>query len=216
MKKKFLPFLAVLAMAIVIAGGTLCVSADTQIGNANLIVTGMATLEAKADLCTFSGSIRTVADDMNTAESKCEEIAAKVRDVFSEYGTVSECHSEVSPMYGQNGYSACKYFCFETEKTDSLPQIREKLAQAGLNCIEGTAYSCKDDSEYRIQALQQAIADAKEKAAALGAVGELVKVEETCCYPSCYGHNGKITENRVIFTASVRAVFRIKKTAEND
>lgn len=215
MKKKFLLSLAVLAMIVVFAGSFLCVSADTQIGNANLIVTGTASVEAKADICTFSGSIRTVANDMNSAESKCEEIAAKVRDVFSEYGTVTECHSDVSPMYGQNGYTASKYFSFETEKTDSLPQIRGKLAQAGLNCIEGTAYSCKDDSEYRIQALQQAIADAKEKAAALGAVGELVSVEETCCYPSCYGPNGKITENRVIFTATVRAVFRIKNTAEN-
>ena len=215
MKKKFFPILAILALTAVLAGRSLCVSADTQIGNAALIVTGTATVEAKADLCTFYGSIRTIADDMNAAESKCEEIAANVRDVFSEYGTVSECRSDISPMYGQNGYTASKYFSFETEKTDNLPQIREKLAQTGLNCIEGTAYSCKDDSHYSMQALQQAIADAKEKAAALGAAGELVSVEETCCYPSCYGQNGNVTENRVVFTASVRAVFRTRKTAEN-
>lgn len=216
MKKKFLPLLAILALTAVLASGVLCVSADTQIGNANLIVTGTATLETKADLCTFSGSIQTVADDMSSAESKCEEIAIKVREAFSEYGTVTECHSNVSLMYGQNGYTASKYFSFETEKTDSLPQIREKLAQAGLNCIEGTSYACKDDSEFRIQALQMAIADAKKKATALGATGELVRVEETCCYPSCYGRNGNITENRVTFTATVRAVFRVKNTAENN
>lgn len=216
MKKKILPVLTLLILTSVLTFGTLCASADTQIGNANLIVTGTATWEAEANLCSFSGSIQTMADDMSTAETKCEEIAAKVRQAFSAYGTVTECHSNVSPMYGQNGYTASKYFSFETEKTDSLPQIREKLTQAGLNCIEGTSYSCKDDSQHRIRALQLAIEDAKKKAAALGSTGELVRVEETCCYPSCYGISGNITENRVIFTATVRAVFRVKtKDAEN-
>ncbi len=210
MKGKFLPLIAGAILCAALSCTSVCAFADQTIGDADLVVTGSASLEADADFCTFSGSIHTVADEKPDAARKCEEIAAEVSKVFSEYGTATQCRFEVSPMYGQTGFAADACFSFETDRTDSIPAIREKLLQTGLTYIDGPVYSCKEDAQYRAQALQMAIADAKAKAEALGAAGTLVMVEETCCYPCCYGAGG-ITENRVTYTACVRAVFRTQK-----
>lgn len=110
-------------------------------------------------------------------------------------------------MYESNGYTATRYLTFTTDKTDNMNEIREKLASAGVNRLDGVCYRMKDDSALKLRALQLAVENAKAKAAALGASGDLVKVEEISCYPTFRNCGDGKYDNGVTYTASVRAVF---------
>lgn len=72
-------------------------------------------------------------------------------------------------------------------------------------------FSCKEDGEYKLEALRLAIDNAREKAKALGAEGELVHVEEQCCYPCA---RGGTSDGKVTYTATVRAVFAKARHAD--
>ena len=214
-KRKFWILIAALCLLFCIGAGSLCAFAETQpadLGGACLIVTGTASVEAKADTCTFNGNIEAAGNDMHTAQEKCAEIFAKAREVFSAYGSVREEHSSAYPNEG-TGYTAAKYLTFITNQTDKAEEIRAALAKAGVSCLDGVCYSCKNDAQYKLTALQKAIEDARQKAAALGTDGKLVRVEETCCYP-CVRNEG--AEGTVTYNASVRAVFaRLPQRTEN-
>lgn len=211
-KSKWILLILTLTLLVCIGVGTVSAyAAETaQIGDALLSVNGTATVRTEADECTFGGTIECVGNDMKSAEENCAEICKKIYEAFKPYGSVRENHSSAYPSYGSAGYTASRYLTFRTERTEKLSEIREALAKAGIACLEGVTYLCKDDSQLRLNALQQAIENARAKAAALGATGEIVRVEETSCYPSgCGGEDGTVG-----FVANVRVLFAHKPKEE--
>ena len=211
-KSKIVLLTAIIGLTALIGAGSVCAFADTTettagIDNAHLIVMGCADVQGEADECVISGSIEAIGNDMADAEKKSGEILTKAREIFKPYGEVCENHYGVYPMYESNGYTATRYLTFTTDKTDNMNEIREKLASAGVNRLDGVCYRMKDDSALKLRALQLAVENAKAKAAALGASGELVKVEEISCYPTFRDCGDGKYDNGVTYTASVRAVF---------
>ena len=209
-QKKYLIAAAVLGLLFCIGAGSLCAAAQTPVGDACLSVTGSATVEATADACSFGGCIEAVGNDMRAAEEAAAALLRSVKDVFAAYGSVREESSSAYPS-GNAGYTATKYLCFMTEQTDKAAEIRAALAKTGVTCLDGVRYYCRNDQSYKLDALQKAIENAREKAKALGAEGELVRVEEQCCYPCARCEE---TAEKVTYTATVRAVFAKRPHAE--
>lgn len=201
--KKLIAAVAALGLLACLGAGSLCAFAQTPVGDACLTVTGTASVEADADACSFCGSIEAAGNDMRAAEEAAAEILRTVKDVFAAYGSVKEESSSAYPS-GPTGYTATKYLSFVTDKADKAEEIRAALAKTGVTCLDGVRYLCRNDQSHKLDALQKAIENAREKAKALGASGELVHVEEQCCYPCARSENkaGKVT-----YTATVRAVF---------
>lgn len=213
MKGKRILLAAAFLLTAALALGATSAFADTLPENACLCVNGTATVTAPADLCSFSGCIRTLGDDLGSAAQKAEDAALAVFECFKEYGDAHETYSCAEPMYGQNGFTACKYFLFTTERIGDLAAMRKALTEAGLTSLDGCCYGLKDDSALRSQALNAAIADARAKAEALGCGGELMRVEEQCCCPC--GPQSGAQDACVCITVSVRAVFFTPKEREN-
>ena len=209
--KKLLIIAAVLGLAACIGAGSICASAQAQpVGDACLSVTGTASVEAEADACSFGGCIEAAGNDMRAAEEAAAELLRSVKDTFAAYGTVKEESSSAYPS-GSTGYTATKYLSFVTDKADKAEEIRAALAKTGVTCLDGVRYYCRDDQSYKLDALQKAIENARAKAKALGAEGELVHVEEQCCYPCARSEN---SAGKVTYTATVRAVFARRPHAE--
>ena len=208
--KKLLLAAAVLGILACIGAGSLCAFAQTPVGDACLTVTGTASVEADADACSFCGCIEAAGNDMRAAEEAAADILRTVKDVFSAYGSVTVESSSAYPS-GPTGYTTAKYLSFATDKADKAEEIRAALAKTGVTCLDGVRYYCRNDQTYKLDALQKAIDNAREKAKALGAEGELVRVEEQCCYPCARseGSAGKVT-----YTATVRAVFAKRPQAD--
>ena len=209
--KKFLIAAAVLGLLACIGAGSMCAFAQAQpVGDACLAVTGTASVEADADACAFSGCIEAAGNDMRAAEEACAEALRGVKNIFAAYGTVCEESASAYPSEG-TGYTAAKYLTFMTDRAEKADEIRAALAKAGVTCLDGVRYICKDDAAYKLEALRQAIDNARGKAKALGAEGELVRVEEQCCYPCARGWNGA---GKLTYTATVRAVFAKRPHAD--
>lgn len=128
-RKKILLLAAVLGIAVCIGAGGICASAQEQpVGNACLTVTGCASVEAEADLCTFGGCVEAAGNDMRAAEEAAAALLRTVKDTFAAYGTVSEESSSAYPT-GATGYTAVKYLSFVTDKADKAEEIRAALAK---------------------------------------------------------------------------------------
>ena len=201
MKRKILTGIAAIGMLACLGAGSVCAFAQEPVGDACLCVTGTASVEAEADACTFGGCVEGVGNDARAAEKAAAALLRAVKNACAAYGTVREESSSVYPA--GKGYAASKYLIFETEKADKAEEMRAALAETGVTCLEGARYFCKEDGQYKLEALQKAVENAREKAKALGAAGALVRVEEHSCYPCARGESA----GTVTFTATVRAVF---------
>lgn len=210
MKRKYFWSAAVLAGILAcICTGSIFAYAQESVGDARLCVTGCASVEAEADLAIFGGCVEGMGNDMRSAEKACTERLQAVQKAFSSYGRVREEHSSAYPA--GNGYTASRYLTFVTEQTDKAEEMRSALAEAGATCLEGTRYLCRDDEKYRLEALEKAIENAREKAKALGAEGDLVCVEEQSFCPCARNEE---SAGKVTFTATVRAVFAKRPQAK--
>ena len=210
MKKKIVLFAMTACLIAVACAQTISASAQTMkrgIDNAELIVTGTASVKAAADECVFYGNIEVAANDLNSAEQSGADVYAKVRVAFAPYGSIRESSYRVYPSYEQIGYTSSRYLRFSTAKTDKMSEIRKALADAGITGLDGVSFVCNDETEYQNEALRLAVENARVKAGALGAVGEMINVEELNCYPSYYDRNGGEPDNTVTYTATVRVTF---------
>ena len=211
-KKLLLSFLCAFLLLSALCGSICSAGAQTDSENAVLILSGNATVTAQADLCNFTGCIETAGNSLRDAEHSNAELCKKLRELFAPYGTMEEECCCVYPSYGQTGFTAVRNLRFSTEQIDQLDLLREKLAEAGITRMEGFAYICRDEKAKKAEALRLAVQDAREKAAALGSVGELIKIEEISCYPTC--RTPLAGERTVTFTACVRALFARRPQAK--
>lgn len=208
--------IAVSAASVMSAGAQTAAGAESGgAAGAYVTVTGTASVKAQADECRFYGSIEVAANDLNSAEKKSAEIFRRVAEAFEPYGTVRENDFNVYPLCGQTGYTASRYLSFMTKHTDKLGEIRSALAAAGITGLNGVTYTCTDDAAYENRAIALALENAREKAAALNAMGELIEVEELSCYP-CYYDNSGNPAGVVTYTATVRACFAEPERATGD
>lgn len=161
-----------------------------------IAVTGVARRQAEADGLVLFGGVEAAGESMQEASERCEQAAEAVRQAFAPYGEVEEESSCAWPC-GSSGYTAEHTFRFSCEDAGKAAELCRVLAEAGLRHIR-TLPVCRGEGMYG-ELLTAALQDATEKAQALGASGEPVRVEEFCC---CRGEEGSL-----LLEARVRAVW---------
>ena len=161
-----------------------------------IAVTGVARRQAEADGLVLFGGVEAAGESMQEASERCEQAAEAVRQAFAPYGEVEEESSCAWPC-GSSGYTAEHNFRFSCEDAGKAAELCRVLAEAGLRHIRALPV-CRGEGMYG-ELLTAALQDATEKAQALGASGEPVRVEEFCC---CRGEEGSL-----LLEARVRAVW---------
>ena len=161
-----------------------------------IAVTGVARRQAEADGLVLFGGVEAAGESMQEASERCGQAAEAVRQAFAPYGEVEEESSCAWPC-GSSGYTAEHTFRFSCEDAGKAAELCRVLAEAGLRHIR-TLPVCRGEGMYG-ELLTAALQDATEKAQALGASGEPVRVEEFCC---CRGEEGSL-----LLEARVRAVW---------
>lgn len=161
-----------------------------------IAVTGVARRQAEADGLVLFGGVEAAGESMQEASERCEQAAEAVRQAFAPYGEVEEESSCAWPC-GSAGYTAEHTFRFSCEDAGKAAELCRVLAAAGLRHIRALPV-CRGEGMYG-ELLTAALQDATEKAQALGASGEPVRVEEFCC---CRGEEGSL-----LLEARVRAVW---------
>ena len=161
-----------------------------------IAVTGVARRQAEADGLVLFGGVEATGESMQEASERCGQAAEAVRQAFAPYGEVEEESSCAWPC-GSSGYTAEHTFRFSCEDAGKAAELCRVLAEAGLRHIRALPV-CRGEGMYG-ELLTAALQDATEKAQALGASGEPVRVEEFCC---CRGEEGSL-----LLEARVRAVW---------
>ena len=161
-----------------------------------IVVTGVARRQAEADGLVLFGGVEAAGESMQEASERCGQAAEAVRQAFAPYGEVEEESSCAWPC-GSSGYTAEHTFRFSCEDAGKAAELCRVLAEAGLRHIRALPV-CRGEGMYG-ELLTAALQDATEKAQALGASGEPVRVEEFCC---CRGEEGSL-----LLEARVRAVW---------
>ena len=161
-----------------------------------IAVTGVARRQAEADGLVLFGGVEAAGESMQEASERCGQAAEAVRQAFAPYGEVEEESSCAWPC-GSAGYTAEHTFRFSCEDAGKAAELCRVLAEAGLRHIRALPV-CGGEGMYG-ELLTAALQDATEKAQALGASGEPVRVEEFCC---CRGEEGSL-----LLEARVRAVW---------
>ncbi len=161
-----------------------------------IAVTGVARRQAEADGLVLFGGVEAAGESMQEASERCGQAAEAVRQAFAPYGEVEEESSCAWPC-GSSGYTAEHTFRFSCEDAGKAAELCRVLAEAGLRHIRALPV-CRGEGMYG-ELLTAALQDATEKAQALGASGEPVRVEEFCC---CRGEEGSL-----LLEARVRAVW---------
>ena len=156
----------------------------------------LASAREEADGLVLFGGVEAAGESMQEASERCEQAAEAVRQAFAPYGEVEEESSCAWPC-GSSGYTAEHTFRFSCEDAGKAAELCRVLAEAGLRHIRALPV-CRGEGMYG-ELLTAALQDATEKAQALGASGEPVRVEEFCC---CRGEEGSL-----LLEARVRAVW---------
>ena len=168
-------FLSLFAMLLFIPFSTLNVMAD-EIKTPTLSITGYGEVIIKPDMAEFSVAIqadRTQAKQAKAAVDKVVEtfIASLTKSGMTRKSIVSS-HLQLSPQYNYpkdakpvlNGYRAVREITVTVDQLDKLNTYLDLALQSGVNQVKSINLKVKDESQYKQQARQAAIVDAKQKA----------------------------------------------------
>lgn len=173
-----------------------------------VVITGKGTVLAPADTAVIHFCIETHAKKKDAAKIKNDEIIEAVRALIGNAGSLSEesFFSFEEPNFGK--YSVSRCMSLTTSDVDSVPELTQKLIDAGVTGINGTWYTVTAAAPYEEEALRLAIENTKSKAVALGLNMRLSEINDYGCYRFC--DNGcDIDENgRVAIECNVSVVYK--------
>jgi hypothetical protein len=150
-------------------------SADTTPAGKTITVTGNGSVETVPDRATFSFTVQTNADTAKDALAKngaaADAVAAALKGANVQTSNVS-----LDQRYDSSGNPIAGYSATTTVSADaplsSAGSMIDAAVAAGATSFSGPSFSRSDESDLYRNALKDAVADAKTKAAALaGAAG---------------------------------------------
>ncbi len=164
----------------------------------SLTVTGCGKIQVKPDIATVYVGVETMIDGEDIAAGQSQN-SETIKRVLAEIRSSGVAESEIATQdisvykrydYSSErliGYRITQMIEFKTKQLGTLDQLVEKLLTAGANQLNGICFSLEDPSAHYNEALQAALADANEKAAAILGAQELKTLriceQSYCCIP---------------------------------
>jgi len=186
MSKKFIGILIVTALilsVVVISGRTLpkgnAVAEQTEaIENHIVSVTGIGSIEAIPDITYINFGVQVEDKDPKKAMDNLAEIAEKIVNTLKksgiEEGDIKTKNLSLSPVYRwdkESGKSILDYYraseSFKVKCTiEETGKIVGKISENGANIINGISFDISNRDELKLEAIEDAMKDAKAKAEA--------------------------------------------------
>ncbi|MBS6446626.1 MAG: SIMPL domain-containing protein [Clostridiales bacterium] len=172
------------------------------------VISGKGTVLAPADTAVIHFCIETHAKKEDAAKVKNDEIIEAVRALVGNAGNLSEESFFAFEEPNPGKYAVSRCMSLTTNNVDSVPELTQKMIEAGVTGINGTWYTVTDAAPYEEEALRLAIENAESKAAALGLTMRLSEINDYGCYRFC-GNGCDIDENgRVAIECNVSVVYK--------
>lgn len=159
-------------------------------------VSGEGLVRVEPDQATARFGVVTQAQNPDSARLQNAEAAARAMNAIRELGLADrklrletlrlQPAHEYNPetrRYEEKGYEAIREVVVEVDSLDLLPTIIAEVVQQGANRLQGVEYGLQDRRATRDAALQEAVRDAREKAALMAGtlglqLGQVVQISE--------------------------------------
>lgn len=141
-----------------------------------LSTSGYGEVVAKPDMADFSVSIQAERSQANQAKQAVDKVVINLVTSLTNEGVdrkdIVSGHLQLSPQYTYpkeakpvlNGYRAVRNITVTVNQLDKLNNYLDASLKAGINKVNNIQLKVKNEGQYKKQARQAAIADAKEKA----------------------------------------------------
>jgi uncharacterized protein YggE len=164
-----------------------------------IAVTGVGQAQAKPDIASVSLGVQTQAPVARDAQTENSELMAKVIDAIKAMGIEDEDISthglSLRPRYDREGQKVVAYLATNNVSVivrdlDQVGEVLDAGFDAGANVAGGVQFSIADPTDSRNQAMELAVADARDradvlaKAAGVTIVGVLSVTEDSGGYSS--------------------------------
>jgi uncharacterized protein len=201
------------AIALIAVAANQFISARNNSRSINSARTITISAEGKVasspDMATVNGSVQAKANTAAEAQSQIAKGAQKVTDYLKTQGIKSEDVStsdySIYPLYDYStpgranviiGYQANETLSVKVRDTSKLGTVLDGMTKNGVEQISGVNYSFDNPDNFRAEAREKALANAKEKAQSLAKsagvrLGKLVTFSE-----SSYANPGPIYSER--------------------
>jgi uncharacterized protein len=173
------------ASALAVTGLAAQVQQPTMVNTTPcLVVTGSAEVRTTPDLAILSIGVTTQAktakDAQNEANTKTADFLSKVKRLLGEKGTVQTGSINLYPVYNQQntpsdrpftpqivGYRADNTLSIRTTDFSLVGPAIDLAVESGLNNVQGVSFGLQDDTNARMEALGNAVKEARRKAEAM-------------------------------------------------
>ncbi len=162
---------------VVAAGGT-----GTDSGTGSISVVGQATIKARPDTVTLTLGVEAQAGGAAEAVSQCSMAMNRVINALVNAGVpradIKTSNLSLWPQYDYSelgeaprlvGYRASNLVTCSWNQLDKIGELIDKAVQAGANTLHGLSFSLADSRALYLQAVGDAVRDARAKADALAA-----------------------------------------------
>lgn len=185
--------LLVAAAALALAATTGCttkvVTAPSGAAINSVTASGSGRVSATPDEATMSFGVNARATDAGTALASASKVAEKITAVVVKAGVdKKDIQTSGVNLYPQTnssgkitGYDANLSLNVKIRDLDSIGKVIAAANTAGANNISGPGFGIADDSAYRAQAIEKAVADARKSAEAMAkaakrSVGDVLSI----------------------------------------
>lgn len=176
----------------------------------SITVAGVGQVQAKPDIASASLGVQTQAPVARDAQAENSKVMAEVIDAVKALGIeekdISTHGLSLHPRYDREGqtvdaYVATNNISVIVRDLDQVGEVLDAGFDAGANVAGGVQFSIADPTDSRNQAMQLAVADARDradvlaKAAGVTIVGVVSVTEESGGYPSPRPMAGLVLES---------------------
>ena len=180
-----------LSLVIVITAFTAVNAQDGKYEKSTLSITGQGKTTLSPDKATISIAVETMSDKASDAvkdnSEKTNKVIEVIKSSLGKNDKVSTAGYSLSPVYEYSsetkksefkGYRAANHIIVETRDLKGLGQLIDSTAEAGANKIDSLTFDSTQREQYKKEALELAVKDAKSTAETVaGAAGvKLVKI----------------------------------------
>ncbi|HCJ10474.1 MAG TPA: hypothetical protein DHW14_04855 [Clostridiales bacterium] len=187
---------SVLAVALLASGialgrglpgdGALAAGGEDDVSGAGgsggtISVTGRATVKAPPDTVSLTLGVEVQASEAGEASSRCASVMDRVVAALVSAGVprdnIQTAHMHLWPQYDYSeggkghiiGYRASNQVRLSWSELDKVGELIDRAVEAGANTISGLSFSLADSEALYLEAVAEAVRDARAKAEALAA-----------------------------------------------
>lgn len=172
-------------------------------------INGYGKVEANADTAMISFSIDSTGSNRNEANSLLEKTITEIKTALKDYGSIySEGYYSYPTLDGKT--TSTQNLTIKTEKIKSIDKINKILKDKGATSICPPCYSVKNTSEWEQKALNEAITDAKARAASIGITTEPLAIKDMGASPYCVFGCSYENSGKVVFECRVTLFYQDK------